>query len=184
MFRSFLRSLASSFRHSRCDVYASDLSLYVSHANNRVKQEVKQYKEEWDAVMEKLADIAGIVIDVGQSCQAHGLVEQDLPDGIRNILKSLHRYVHMHIARFRYMTRISDLGGIEGALKQCTETRSMRAVLMRSDMLQRVRKYDAKLSSALQSFQVCPSSPFIGYNSISVGQTAFRYSPRTNCREA
>ena len=54
--------------------------------------------------MEKLADIASIVIDVGQSCQTHGLVEQDLPDGVRNILKSLHRCVHRHISRFRYMT--------------------------------------------------------------------------------
>jgi hypothetical protein len=43
--------------------------------------------------MEKLADIANIVIDVGESCQEHGLTEDDLPDGVRKILKSLHRYV-------------------------------------------------------------------------------------------
>ena len=43
--------------------------------------------------MEKLTDIASIVIDVGESCQAHGLAEEDLPDGVRKILKSLHRYV-------------------------------------------------------------------------------------------
>ena len=43
--------------------------------------------------MEKLADIASIVIDVGESCQTHGLVEDDLPDGIHKILKSLQRYV-------------------------------------------------------------------------------------------
>ena len=43
--------------------------------------------------MEKLADIASIVIDVGESCQTHGLVEEDLPDGVRKILKSLHRCV-------------------------------------------------------------------------------------------
>ena len=43
--------------------------------------------------MEKLADIANVIIDVGESCQAHGLVEDDLPDGVRKILKSLHRYV-------------------------------------------------------------------------------------------
>jgi hypothetical protein len=48
--------------------------------------------------MEKLVDIAGIIIDVGESCQAHGLVEEDLPDGVRKILKSLHMYVgHMRI---------------------------------------------------------------------------------------
>ena len=54
---------------------------------------MKQYKEEWDAVMEKLGDVASIVIDVGESCQAHGLVEEDLPDGVRKILESLHRCV-------------------------------------------------------------------------------------------
>ena len=43
--------------------------------------------------MEKLTDIASIVIDVGESCRTHGLVEEDLPDGVRKILKSLQRYV-------------------------------------------------------------------------------------------
>ncbi|KAN0127679.1 hypothetical protein V8E53_014519, partial [Lactarius tabidus] len=103
----------------------------------KMRGEVRQYKEEWGAVMEKLADIAGIVIDVGESCQAHSLVEEDLPDGVRKVLRSLH----------------SDLGGIEGALKQCAETKSIKVVLLRADMLQRVRKYDAKLSNVLQSFQ-------------------------------
>ncbi len=46
--------------------------------------------------MEKLADIASIVIDVGKSCQEHGLVEGDLPEGVRNVLNSLHRYI-LHI---------------------------------------------------------------------------------------
>ena len=54
---------------------------------------MKQYKEEWGAVMKKLVDVGSIVIDVGESCQTHGLVEEDLPDGVRNILGSLHRYV-------------------------------------------------------------------------------------------
>jgi hypothetical protein len=43
--------------------------------------------------MEKLTSIASIVIDVGEACQTRGLVEEDLPDGLRAILKSLHRYV-------------------------------------------------------------------------------------------
>jgi hypothetical protein len=60
---------------------------------------VKQYKEEWGAVMKKLVDVARIVIDVGESCQTHGLVEEDLPDGVRNILKSLHRYVRPVLIR-------------------------------------------------------------------------------------
>ena len=65
---------------------------------------MKQYKEEWGAVMEKLADVASIVIDVGESCQAHGLVEEDLPDGVRNILKSRHRYVRPILVRVRCLT--------------------------------------------------------------------------------
>ncbi|KAF8268850.1 P-loop containing nucleoside triphosphate hydrolase protein [Lactarius quietus] len=103
----------------------------------KMRGEVKQYEEEWGVVMEKLADIASIVIGVGESCQTHGLVEEDLPDGVRKILRSLHR----------------DLGGIEGALKQGAETNAIKRVLLRADMLQRVRKYDAKLSNILQSFQ-------------------------------
>jgi hypothetical protein len=52
--------------------------------------------------MEKLASIASIVIDVGEACQTHGLVEEDLPDGLRGILKSLHRYArHMLLMSHR-----------------------------------------------------------------------------------
>ncbi|KAF8268852.1 hypothetical protein EI94DRAFT_1726693 [Lactarius quietus] len=78
----------------------------------------KAVQEEWGAVMEKLADIASIVIDVGDSCQTHGLVEEDL--------------------------QMVDLGGIEGALKQCAETNAIKRA---------TAKYDAKLSNVLQSFQ-------------------------------
>ena len=54
---------------------------------------MNQYKEKWGEVMKKLTDIARIVIEFGESCQAHGLVKEDLPDGVRKILNSLHRYV-------------------------------------------------------------------------------------------
>ena len=43
--------------------------------------------------MEKLTSIASIVIDVGEACQTRGLVEKDLPDSLRAILKSLLKYV-------------------------------------------------------------------------------------------
>jgi hypothetical protein len=55
--------------------------------------------------MEKLADIASIVIDVGESCQAHSLVEEDLPDGVRKVLRSLHRCV----GNMRIHVSLSDL---------------------------------------------------------------------------
>ncbi|KAN0135988.1 hypothetical protein V8E53_006149 [Lactarius tabidus] len=103
----------------------------------KMRGEVKQCKEEWDAVMDKLSGSANIVIGVGKLCQSRGLSEEDLPDGLRTILKSLHR----------------DLDGIEGALKQCAEASTVKRVLLRADMLQKVRKYDAKLSNVLQNFQ-------------------------------
>ncbi|KAF8268820.1 hypothetical protein EI94DRAFT_1095425 [Lactarius quietus] len=103
----------------------------------KMRGEVKQCKEEWDAVMDKLSRSANIVISVGKLCQARGLVEEDLPDGLRTIVKSLN----------------SDLDGIEVALKQCAETSTVKKVLLRADMLQRVKKYDAKLSNVLQNFQ-------------------------------
>ena len=71
---------------------------------------MKQYKEEWDAVMEKLGDVASIVIDVGESCQAHGLVEEDLPDGVRKILESLHRCVWPILIQVRCLTYAKRLG--------------------------------------------------------------------------
>jgi hypothetical protein len=61
---------------------------------------------------------------------------------------------------FAVLTSKSDLDGIEGALKECTETSAIKRVLLRKDMLQRVKKYDAKLLNILQNFQVCPGSAF------------------------
>ncbi|KAF8263808.1 hypothetical protein EI94DRAFT_1665241 [Lactarius quietus] len=104
----------------------------------KMRGEVKQYKEQWGAVMEKLAGVGSIVINVGEACQTRGLAEEDLPDSLRAILKSLQ----------------SDLEGIEDALKQCAETtRSpIKRVLLRVDILQKVMTYDAKLSIVLHTF--------------------------------
>lgn len=104
--------------------------------------------------MDKLIRSANIVIGVGKLCLAHGLVEKDLPDNLRAILKSLHRYFQPMLFKFRYLTHTSDLGGIEVALAQSAEKGVVMTWLLRKDMLQRVRKYDAKLSNALQIFQV------------------------------
>jgi hypothetical protein len=68
--------------------------------------------------MEKLADVASIVIDVGESCQAHGLVEEDLPEGVRKILKSLHRYVWHILFAFRCLTYAKRFGWH----RRCIET--------------------------------------------------------------
>jgi hypothetical protein len=56
---------------------------------------VKQNKEEWDVVMDKLERIAGLVDKVGTLCEEHNLEEKDVPRGLRAIFESLVMYV-MH----------------------------------------------------------------------------------------
>ena len=54
-------------------------------------QEVKQYKEECEIVMHKLARIARIIVDL---CEKYDLSEEDLPASLRAILDSLQRFVY------------------------------------------------------------------------------------------
>ncbi len=56
-------------------------------------QEVKQYKEECEIVMHKLARIARVIVDVGELCENHNLSEEDLPASLRAILGSLQKFV-------------------------------------------------------------------------------------------
>ena len=56
-------------------------------------QEVKQYKEECEIVMHKLARIARIIVNVGELCENHNLSKEDLPAGLRAILGSLQKFV-------------------------------------------------------------------------------------------
>jgi hypothetical protein len=53
---------------------------------------VKQYKEEWDVVMRRLKSIARLVNNVGVACKRYNLEEKDLPDGLRDIFRSLETY--------------------------------------------------------------------------------------------
>ncbi|KAH9036408.1 hypothetical protein EDB84DRAFT_1482835, partial [Lactarius hengduanensis] len=57
-----------------------------------MRDEVKQYKEECEIVMHKLARIARIIVIVGELCEHHNLNEEDLPAGLRTILDSLQRF--------------------------------------------------------------------------------------------
>ena len=58
-----------------------------------VYQEVKQYKEEWEAVMEKLHNVGTVVVYVGKMCQRHGLKKDELPSDLLTVLGSLQRYL-------------------------------------------------------------------------------------------
>ena len=51
---------------------------------------VKQFKEECEIVMHKLARIARIVVDL---CEKYDLSEEDLPTNLRSILDSLQGFV-------------------------------------------------------------------------------------------
>ena len=66
---------------------------YLSPNNvlmNASLQEVKQYKEECEIVMQKLARIAKIIVNL---CEKYNLSEEDLPTSLRDILDSLRRCV-------------------------------------------------------------------------------------------
>ena len=55
--------------------------------------------------MDKLSRSANVVIGVGKLCQTRGLAEEDLPDGLRTILRSLHRYdVRPMLVVLQYLT--------------------------------------------------------------------------------
>ena len=78
---------------------------------------MKQYKEECEVVMRKLARIANIVVKVGNSCEKYNLNEQDLPDGLRSILGSLQRFVHSIAALRHSLTN----GQRAGSGRTCSE---------------------------------------------------------------
>jgi hypothetical protein len=58
-----------------------------------VYKEVKQCKEEWKVVMEKLVKVGSVVVDVGDMCRNHGLKVERLPSDFLAILGSFQRCV-------------------------------------------------------------------------------------------
>jgi hypothetical protein len=56
-------------------------------------QDLKNNKEEWGIVMDKLERIAGLVDQVGTLCKEHNMEEKDVPRGLRAIFESLETYV-------------------------------------------------------------------------------------------
>lgn len=111
-------------------------SLLLQALNMRAA--VKQNKEEWDLVMVKLEQIAGLVDNIGTLCGKYNLEEKDLPPGLREIFQSLKM----------------ELCGINTVLKQSKEIGSIKQMLLHKDLLRKVRQYDSTLSSVIQMFQV------------------------------
>ena len=67
-------------------------------------QELKDNKEEWGVVMDKLERIAGLVDQVGTLCKEHNMEEKDVPRGLRAIFESLVTYVMLF--EYRYCSLI------------------------------------------------------------------------------
>jgi hypothetical protein len=56
-----------------------------------VYKEVKQCKEEWKVVMEKLAKVGSVVVNVGNMCRNRGLKVEELPSDLLAIFGSFQR---------------------------------------------------------------------------------------------
>ena len=56
-----------------------------------VYKELKQYKGEWKLVMEKLAKLGNVVVNVGKVYQDHGLKIEELPHDLLAIFVSFRR---------------------------------------------------------------------------------------------
>ncbi|KAH9066704.1 hypothetical protein EDB87DRAFT_451894 [Lactarius vividus] len=99
-----------------------------------MRDEVKQYKKECKIVMYKLARIAKIIVNV---CEKYNLSEEELPATLRDILGSLQR----------------ELDRIGCVLEKCSKRKGLKGVLLRKDLLSKIKQCDVELSNVLQAFQ-------------------------------
>jgi hypothetical protein len=136
--------------------------------------------------MEKLKDVVNIVAHVGESSSTHGLKEKDLPSGLHTILGTLRRCVVVRsFISSVVLFEISDLHGIEAMLQECRKPRGVKRILLRGDILGRIKQYDSKLLYCLQSFQVSSRSR-IGFIQVRIanhptGKIGFGFSACIDC---
>jgi hypothetical protein len=72
------------------------LSLNIFRVDDStVYKEVKQFKGEWKLVMEKLAKVGSVVVNVGNMCRNHGLNVEELPSDLVGIFGSFQRCVFL-----------------------------------------------------------------------------------------
>ncbi|KAF8256338.1 hypothetical protein EI94DRAFT_1824626 [Lactarius quietus] len=91
-------------------------------------------RNEWGFVMQKLANVGSILIDVGEWYQTNDMSEGDLPSDLRNVL--------------------NDLDRIQDMMEECVKVKGVRKILLRTDTLWKVQQYDARLTYTLHVFQV------------------------------
>ncbi|KAF8258179.1 P-loop containing nucleoside triphosphate hydrolase protein, partial [Lactarius quietus] len=100
-----------------------------------MRDAMKQCKEECKIVMQKVARIANIVVNIGNSCEKYNLSERDLPDGLRTILGSLQR----------------ELDGVDQVLKKCAKAKGVKGFLLRKDLVTKIKQCDGELSNVLEA---------------------------------
>ncbi|KAI0286492.1 hypothetical protein BC826DRAFT_80615 [Russula brevipes] len=102
-----------------------------------MRDEVKQYKEEWELVMEKVEQVSDLVTYIGALCEKYKLEEKDIPADLRTIFGRLE----------------IQLDGIGRALVQNMQVGRIEKMLLRKELLRKVKQYDGRLSTVLQTFQ-------------------------------
>jgi hypothetical protein len=113
--------------------YVAPIAGLLLHALT-TQDEVKQYKEECELMMRKVARVANIVVNI---CGKHNLNEEDLPASLLAIMGSLQR----------------ELDKIERVLKKCSRKKGLGRLFLRRNLLTRIRQCDGELSNVLQAFQ-------------------------------
>ncbi|KAI0297851.1 hypothetical protein B0F90DRAFT_1918610 [Multifurca ochricompacta] len=103
-----------------------------------MRDEVKQYKAECEVVMQKLIRVAGLLVHVGRSCETHKLKEGDLSPAC--VISSS-------------LFKASELDGIKHVLGECAKTKGARSLLLRKDILGKIKQYDATLLNVVEVFQ-------------------------------
>ncbi|KAH9013235.1 hypothetical protein EDB85DRAFT_1899856 [Lactarius pseudohatsudake] len=87
--------------------------------------------------MRKLARVASIIANVGKMYGKHNLNEEDLPPSPLAILGSLQ----------------IELEKIERVLEKCSKKKGFKGLLLRMDILKKIKQCDGALSNVLQAFQ-------------------------------
>ncbi|KAN0132297.1 hypothetical protein V8E53_009897 [Lactarius tabidus] len=115
--------------------YVAPIAGLLLHAlTMRDASEVKQYKEECELMMRKVARVASIIVNI---CGKYNLKEEDLPAGLLATMGSLRR----------------ELDKIERVLKHCSKKQGIGRLLLRKDLLTKIKQCDGELSNVLQAFQ-------------------------------
>ncbi|KAH9031013.1 hypothetical protein EDB85DRAFT_1389398 [Lactarius pseudohatsudake] len=107
-----------------------------------MRDEVKQYREECEIVLQKSAKIARILVNVSER---YDLTEEDLPTSLRAVLGPLQR----------------ELDRIVHVLKECSKRKGIIGIFTRKGLLTKIKQCDVELSNVLQAFQVRALSLFV-----------------------